>query len=162
MNRRCVVPAILIAALIFLARKFWPLFALPSMTSVVVVADFVIGRFSASQLLRTEDRTVLFPLLAACGMAVLLTAGYVSSFDVHNAGYSPWAAPALALVGILLTHRAGRAAWTILLILLAFDLHLLPTHNLIDYLVDPLLTIGTIVWCLLRALERKAVTEQGA
>lgn len=92
---------------------------------------------------------VLMAALAMGGVILYIDAAGLTSLGLYQAGFGPAAAPALALLGVALCAAAvwrGRGGSTpvlMLVALLAYTLLRLPTGNLWDVLLDPLLW----AWC---------------
>ncbi len=127
-----------------------------SLTLLAVVADFI-GKRLGHPLLRREDRTILFPTIAVAALLLYLTTFHVLRVDIYRAGFSPFAPLALALAAVLIARRAPRIAWLVLLELVAFDLQLLRSRNLFDYVLDPFVFVMAAGWCVAAVARRRHV-----
>lgn len=121
-----------------------------SVITVVVAADFIASRFHRPLLLH-EDRRLLFPSIVAAGLWLYFSALGGLAIDVYRAGFSVVSPLVLALAAVLVAPRAPRTACLAIAVLVAFDLHLLRSRNLFDYVLDPLLFGVAIAWCVVSA-----------
>ena len=95
-------------------------------------------------LLHREDRRLIL------GFAVL--AMIASVLGAYPAGFSRFAP--LVLVLFAIATRRPRTAIVALLVLVAFDLHLLRSRNLFDYAVNPLVAVWAVVYWISVGLRR--------
>jgi len=113
---------------------WWGAFALPSFTTLLWIADAI----SRHRILAPRERVWLVR-----GMAIVTIVFYPMAIglvpvDAYRFGFTAWAPIALALIGIALAPRFFRLACALLVIVLLFDLHALPSLNLFDYVIDPI------------------------
>jgi hypothetical protein len=125
-----------------------------SAVSWMVMLAAVIRRAGGPTLLDAADRRRLW-CLAAIGGAVLypMTAG-LTVFDPYALGYQPLIL-VIALLPIMLWLALirSRLLWILALAVLAFDLHVLESPNLWDYLLDFWLTLYAWGWLIVQALR---------
>jgi hypothetical protein len=125
-----------------------------SAVSWMVMLAAVIRRAGGPTLLDAADRRRLW-WLAAIGGAVLypMTAG-LTVFDPYALGYQPLVL-VIALVPIMLWLAVirSRLLWLLALAVLAFDLHLLESPNLWDYLLDFWLALYAWGWLVAQAVR---------
>jgi hypothetical protein len=125
-----------------------------SAVSWMVMLAAVIRRAGGPTLLDAADRRRLW-CLAAIGGAVLypMTAG-LTVFDPYALGYQPLIL-VIALLPIMLWLALirSRLLWVLALAVLAFDLHVLESPNLWDYLLDFWLTLYAWGWLIVQALR---------
>lgn len=149
----CVVLAVPLNGLI-LAGYVRGFFGDFSAVSWMVMLAAVIRRAGGPTLLDAADRRRLW-WLAAIGGAVLypMTAG-LTVFDPYALGYQPLVL-VIALVPIMLWLAVirSRLLWLLALAVLAFDLHLLESPNLWDYLLDFWLALYAWGWLVAQALR---------
>jgi hypothetical protein len=145
------------AALLFVVigaaveRALWVRIELPSITSLVLIANLGAGRALKRPFLLPADRVFLLGFLAAAAAVLYSTAlGFVAG-DIYRAGFSPWAPVVLAIAAAAIAPARIRVALVALLILIAFAGRLLPSVNLFDYLVDPIGGAIAIGWWAVRA-----------
>ncbi|MEJ2629927.1 MAG: hypothetical protein P8011_18935 [Acidihalobacter sp.] len=125
-----------------------------SAVSWMVMLAAVIRRAGGPTLLDAVDRRRLW-WLASIGGAVLypMTAG-LTVFDPYALGYQPLVL-VIALVPVMLWLAIvrSRLLWLLALAVLAFDLHLLESPNLWDYLLDFWLTLYAWGWLIVQILR---------
>ena len=125
--------------------------ALPSVTSILLVADLVARRFRRS-ILPDADRRLLLGGVSIAAVALYPSALQLFPIDIYRAGFHPVTPIVVAIVGAFIAGRHPRLAVFILLTLIAFDFHLLGATNLWEYLLDPLLALIAIGWALVRLI----------
>ena len=138
-NGRLAFALLVTCAALAVERLVWPSYALPSITTVLVAGAPLWRRAGLS--LSFGGRRTLLAILSVGG-ALYASAFGLLPFDVYAAGFSPLAPLAVAVVAALAARRAPAAAIVAAAGLVAFDVHLLASRNLFDYLVDPLLFAG--------------------
>ena len=95
----------------------------------------------------------IFSLLA--GAALYPMALGAGAFDPYPAGWHfSWLFVVLLLVTVIMLSLKNRFSGVLLVTILAFNLHLLESGNLWDYLVDPILVITSIVALIVRVVKR--------
>ncbi len=125
-----------------------------SAVSWMVMLAAVIRRAGGPALLDVADRRRLW-CLVAIGGAVLypMTAG-LTVFDPYALGYQPLIlVVALLPIMLWLALIRSRLLWVLALAVLAFDLHVLESPNLWDYLLDFWLTLYAWGWLIVQALR---------
>lgn len=137
--------AIALAATALIGRTIWSALALPSVTTIVLLLDLVTRPFG-SRLFTTEDRGVILRLVVAITIPLYATTLAYLPGDLYRIGFSPWCALVIALAAAIIAPRRSRVAGLVLLVLVAFDLHLLPSMNLFDYMVDPIVWLAALGW----------------
>ncbi len=118
-----------------------------SVLTLVIFADILARRLWNFILLAPGTRTTL--LLAAAGVGVVFypMALGLGSIDPYRPGFAPLVMVAvLCLASIIAWLRQARGLAVILLLpLLAYNLHLLESDNLWNYLLDPALVSYALV-----------------
>ena len=159
-RQRMVVVAVLLAAGLFLpisglSIAQWLRSALGdlSILTLVVFSNILMQRLFNYRLLAPATRNSLLLGVALVGVVFYPLALGMSAFDPYQLGYAPVLMSALlCLASIIAWLRTMRGLAIILLLpLLAFNLHLLESYNLWDYLLDPILLIYALVQCLLNS-----------
>ncbi|HEX9161433.1 MAG TPA: hypothetical protein VF980_06960 [Thermoanaerobaculia bacterium] len=130
------------------ALHYVPWAGVPSITSVALLSDLVA---SHRWFERTDRRAMLATLAILCIIIYAAVLGFLP--DIYRLGFTPLPTVLLALTGIVLARRSTPLAVFALVVLLAFDLHLLPSMNLFDYIVDPIGGTFAIGWCAWRAAQ---------
>ena len=107
-------------------------------------------------LLRTPPRadlSAMASMLAITGIVLYPSAMGLIPLDIYALGYRPTALllVLLALVIVAWMKRRTTAAYAVLVAIAAFDVHLLESDNLWDYLTDPLVTLWAWGWVLSQA-----------
>ncbi|MGZ7031559.1 MAG: acyloxyacyl hydrolase, partial [Thermoanaerobaculia bacterium] len=104
-----------------------------------------------------RDTAAIFTFIAGAGIVLYGASLGVIPVDIYRAGFSPLAVIALAIAGTTIAPRAPRAAAVALLVLVTFELHLLSSRNLFDYVIDPLITaailLRSIAWLAGRVMK---------
>lgn len=118
-------------------------------TLLILMADAIAMMFRR-QLLRRDDRRVIL------GVAVV---GAALALGFYAAGFSRFAPLFLAIPAVLIVSRLPRTAIAALLVLLAFDLHLLRSHNLFDYGVNPIVAVWAIAYWIVVAIRRPGMRQ---
>ena len=148
---RTLAALIFVAAAILVEKMFWSALALPSITSLILIAD-LLARWTGIPLLGRQERGAL--LVGAAIGGVILYAGTLAAipFDCYRWGFSPYSGLAVAIGALIVARSHPGLSVSALIVLIAFDLRLLPSANLFDYLVDPFLTLAALGWCTKRAV----------
>lgn len=115
----------------------------PSVLGMVVYANILAHRLFKNSLLEISARTNLLLGVALVGIVFYPLALGVSAYDPYRMGYAPeLMSVVLCFVSIFVWLKSNKGLAIILLLpLLAFNLHLLESTNLWDYLLDPILVI---------------------
>lgn len=125
----------------------------PSIPSLVLLADFVAARFHRPLFARNERRTLLWTMAIASVALYPSALGYIDA-DVYRLGFSTAAPLAIAAAGIALAvRREFRLACVALAVLIAVDVELLPSSNVFDFLVDPAGGLVSVIWLLVRGAK---------
>ena len=158
-QRMLIVAVLLVAGLLLpvygLSIAQWLRSALGdlSILTLVVFSNILMQRLFNYRLLAPATRNTLLLGVALVGVVFYPLALGVSAFDPYRLGY------AAVLMSVLLC-LASIIAWLgtmrglaiiLLLPLLAFNLHLLESYNLWDYLLDPILLIYALLQGLLNS-----------
>jgi len=125
----------------------------PSTTTIVLVADALVRRFSGIGLFGQRDRPALFGGIALVGLIFYsCTLGIVHA-DPYRLGFRPFALSA-AILGLAILAACLRPALAVplLLAVLSFELHPGPSSNLWNHLIDPAVTLYACGWCCARAI----------
>jgi hypothetical protein len=132
----------------------WSILAFPSVTTVALVLIYV-GRALARPVgLKPDLRSWMFPSIAIIGIALYTTTIAGPSINMYRLGFSPYAPLVLAIVAALVATRAPKIALIVLVVIVAFDLHLYRSRNLFDYALDPILVATATFWCVRRLFSR--------
>ena len=124
----------------------------PSITSIVLVLDLALGRAGRPLLFVSERRILLFVVAVVALVLYPSSLGY-AALDVYRFGFSAAAPLVVAALGIWAAlRREIRLASLALVILVALDLHLLPSVNAFDYVLDPIVGIVAIVYACTRLM----------
>lgn len=114
-----------------------------SVLTLLVFADILGRRLWNKALLAPATRAALLLSVAVVGVVFYPMALGVGPVDPYRLGFAPMAMVAvLCLASLLAWLRGARALGVIILLpLLAYNLHLLESDNLWNYLLDPVLVI---------------------
>jgi hypothetical protein len=121
-----------------------------SMFTLLVFLNILAQRLFQRNFMTPDSRKKLLLGVAMVGVVFYPLALGVSSFDPYRLGYSPvFMAALLCLASIIAWLRAHRELAIILLLpLLAYNLRMLESVNLWDYLLDPILLVYAVVQSL--------------
>jgi hypothetical protein len=121
-----------------------------SMFTLLVFLNILAQRLFKRNFITADSRKKLLLGVAMVGVVFYPLALGVSSFDPYRLGYSPvFMAALLCLASITAWLRAHRELAIILLLpLLAYNLRMLESVNLWDYLLDPVLLVYAVVQSL--------------
>ena len=136
-------------------RWFFSLFANPSIPLTALLFSWVFK--NAFQLNLLDVKAIgtgwIFSLLA--GAALYPMALGAGAFDPYPAGWHfSWLFVVLLLVTVIMLSLKNRFSGVLLVTILAFNLRLLESGNLWDYLVDPILVITSIVGLIVRGVKK--------
>ena len=80
--------------------------------------------------------------------------GFIAIVDVYRTGFLAVAPGVLAAAGVVLVlRRHYGAAAVVLIALLAMDGHLLPSMNVLDYVLDPFGGIAAACWAMIQIVR---------
>lgn len=153
-RQRIVVVTVLLALSLFLpvsgltiAQWLRSVLGDLSVLTLVIFSNILALRLLNFNLLAPATRNSLLLGVALVGAAFYPLALGVSAFDPYRLGYTPVLMTALlSLVSIIAWLRAKRGLAIIMLLpLLAYNMHLLESTNLWDYLLDPVLLIYALL-----------------
>lgn len=118
-----------------------------SVITLVVFADILARRLWKRSVLDASTRKALLMVAAATGVVFYPLALGVGPVDPYRVGYAPLMMVCLlGLTSVIAWVRQARSLALILLLpMLAYNLHLLESDNLWNYLLDPVLVIYALV-----------------
>jgi len=119
----------------------------PGVLTMVIFANILSQRLSGRNLLAPAARDSLLLGVIVIGVVFYPMALGVGAYDPYHFGFAPVVLPVLVgLVSVVAWFRARRdLAIVLLLPLIAFNLNLLESVNLWDYLLDPILFFYAVV-----------------
>ena len=126
----------------------------------ILIADAFAMMFRRP-LLRREDRRAILGFAFVVSLALYATI-LESAVDLYVGGFSRFAPLVFAIVAFAIVARLPRTAIAALLVLAAFDMHLLRSRNLFDYAVNPLVAVWAIVYWITVAIRRPRVRQVAA
>ena len=109
-----------------------------SITSIVLLAFAIAEKLSGKAMFAGDERLWLYRAIALVGLVFYPLALGIGQFDPYALGYDAYLAYALLVLALLLFwqhfyHIAG----LLLVVVLAWNIQLLSSPNLWDYLLDP-------------------------
>jgi len=112
-----------------------------SLTTLLLLSHALTSRYFGWQWLSPQSRDWILYGAAFMGLLLYPLALGLSPYDTYRFGYISWLLPSLLLALTLLAWFYNRiaAALAIVLSVTAFNVHILESTNLWDYLIDPLL-----------------------
>jgi hypothetical protein len=106
------------------------------------------------KLFRPIDFQAAWIFSAITGLVLYPMALGMGPFDPYAAGWGfSWLSVTILMITIILAFLKNRFALVLLLAVLAWNLRLLESRNLWDYLTDPFLTIFSLVMVTMRGIE---------
>lgn len=131
-----------------------------SALTVCLSGSLCIRELSGCEVMSPRDRAYIFRAVAAAGLVLYPSAIGLLPCDLYRMGYQPLY-PLLVLLAVAVAswRRAGYgAAACVIILVAAYDLRLLESDNLWDYLLDPFLAIyawGWVTLTMARSLRRR-------
>lgn len=118
-----------------------------SVPTLAILINIIAQRLFNFEILNPVSRSSMLMGVVLAGMVFYPLALGVSAYDPYQLGYSPVLMPALlAMFSIAAWFKSRRDLAVILLLpLLAYNLKLLESTNLWDYLIDPILMVYAMV-----------------
>jgi hypothetical protein len=118
-----------------------------SVLTLLLLSNILAQRLFNISLLNPQSRKILLWGIAGLGTLFYPLALGFGPFDPYQSGYAPvWMAAVLALISLLCWFGGRRELAVIVIVpLLAFNLNLLESTNLWDYLLDPVLWMYAVV-----------------
>jgi hypothetical protein len=114
----------------------------PSIPLLALALDLLLRR----RLFSPRERRALLWFSASLSLVLYSsTLGYLP-VDVYRAGFALWAPVAFAALAIAVAPRSLPLALTALAALVAYDIPILRSVNLFDYVIDPIIGLVAIVW----------------
>ena len=134
-----------------------------SVITFVILLNILLGRLKFINIINKLDLTVLLSGIALVGVVFYPLALGLGTLDPYRFGYAPVGLSVLlALLSAASWLRGLRDLAVVLVLpLLAFNLHLLESANLWDYLLDPVLMIYAVVQSA-AYIRRSRFSKQGA
>ena len=134
-----------------------------SVTTAVTLAALLCARFACEGVFPRGERVLVAALAAVAGLLFYPPALGLGAIDPYAWGYGGVVMP--LAVGAVALAAAASGRWTIagaLTVALAmWRLQLLESTNLWDYLIDPLLVSGGLIWLIARVWRGKAAKRAG-
>jgi len=122
----------------------------PSITLMLLLVCALIHQICGMRILPGADLSAILCALALAGLVLYPSAMGLVPIDIYRFGYRP---AGLLLLPMLLAlwawvSKRTTAALVAIIAVAAFDMHLLESDNLWDYLTDPLATFWAWGWLL--------------
>lgn len=131
-----------------------------SITSMVLLGIALIGRLTDGSLLGRNERTMIYAAITAGSLLIFPATFGLVQFNGYQLGFGSitFTVGLAALALIFALSNRNIAFLSIAICVLGFELHLLESNNLWDYLFDPLLAIYSVtalIWRAGKALHEK-------
>ena len=134
-----------------------------SMPSVALLA---VWAFSSMKPIQSDEsqKLIACSVIGATGLCFYLTALGLGTFDPYTLGFDPLPLAAVIALACLVSIWIGWyvAALCLLAALIGYQLQVLPSHNLWDYLLDPLLWMFSLGYAGVRIWRRYRGTSRSA
>jgi hypothetical protein len=121
-----------------------------SITLLLLLICMIISRLTAIRIIRPRDISAVACMLAVAGLLLYPSAMGLVPIGVYRLGYRPTGLLIVLMALALWAWKSRRTAAALIVVLAvaAYDLHLLESDNLWDYLTDPLATLWAWGWAL--------------
>lgn len=123
-----------------------------SVFTLVIFANILAHRLFGHKLLESATCNRLLQGIAVVGVVFYPLALGVSAFDPYQLGYAPLLMPALLCLASVIAWLKDKRGFAIIVLLplIAFNLRMLESTNLWNYLLDPILLVYAMVQILVR------------
>ena len=137
------VPAIPVQGLMIQGYWFGIVGHLSVTTTLLLGHGAIVRAFPEFQAVDTDSKKFLFLIIGLIALPFYPLALGLSPFDPYRLGYQPLVLSLCVMTLSLLAWQMKRraAAFILLIALLGYQLHVLESNNLWDYLFDPLLVL---------------------
>ena len=135
-----------------------------SVLTLVILLNILMQRLLGFSLLGASSRKLLLFGIVIIGVVFYPLAMGVTAYDSYQLGYSPILLSVLVILGSLLLWFSSRRDLAVILLLpmVAYDLHLLESTNLWEYLLDPVLLAYALVQTLVSFKFLQNQRKEGA
>jgi hypothetical protein len=146
----CLVVVLLPISGLAVCEYFTGIVGETSITLLLLLSCVLIYQVCGLRIIPAADCSATLCVLAVAGLLLYPAAMGLVPADIYRLGYQPTAL-LLVLISLALwawISKRNMSAFAVLIAVAAFDLHLLESDNLWDYLTDPLLTLWAWGWVL--------------
>lgn len=132
-----------------------------SITAMIMLAGSLARRLTGRDIFVEGERGLLLAAIVIAGLAVFAATFELTQFNIYQLGFGSLTFGVLLMAFALVLLFAGKKAFALIIAasVLAYDLHLLPSSNLWDHLLDPTLWIyalAVLAWNAVRnAISRR-------
>jgi hypothetical protein len=132
-----------------------------SITALFFYIAFILQQNFSWQLYRSNELVLLRRLLPVTALLLYPFALGLTRFDSYSLGYSnPWLLAILFIMTLLLWwHKYYFLTITLTAAVIAWSLQMLESHNLWDYLLDPVLVLMLVVMQVLAWLKPRSTGQ---
>jgi hypothetical protein len=132
-----------------------------SITALLFYIAFILQQNFSWQLCRPDELVMLRRLLAVTALLLYPFALGLTRFDSYSLGYAnPWLLAILFIMALLFWWRKFYfLALTLTAVVVAWSLQMLESHNLWDYLLDPVLVLMLVVMQVLAWLKPRSTGQ---
>ncbi|GMR20322.1 MAG: hypothetical protein BMS9Abin36_0917 [Gammaproteobacteria bacterium] len=133
-----------------------------SIITLILLGDAVVFRLSGKQIIPERSRHLILAAITAAGFILYPTSLGATAFDLYSIGYEAWVlAVALLVSGLAACWRRQYIIIAVVIATIsAFNIELLESRNLWDYLIDPFVWIYATAWWVWRAWRRYQLTAR--
>lgn len=126
-----------------------------SITSMIMLGCSLVRRLTGKDAFVEGERGLLLAAIFIAGLAVYAATFELTQFNIYQFGFGSLTFAVLLMASALVLLYTGRKAFALIIAtsVLAYNLHLLPSSNLWDHLLDPLLwfyALGGLAWNAIR------------
>jgi len=133
-----------------------------SIITLILLGDAVVFRLSGKQIISERSRGLILAAITAAGFILYPMSLGATAFDFYSIGYEAWA------LAVVLLASGLAACWcrqyiivaVVIATISAFNIELLESRNLWDYLIDPFVWIYATAWWLWKIWRRYQLTAR--
>jgi hypothetical protein len=131
-----------------------------SITTQILLAGAIVKQVLRVDILDARERSSVLAAAAVAGLVLYPLSSGVSGVDLYSLGFHSFGLMfGLALAAVISWYFRPGVAAIIPLGVIAFNLRLLSSTNVWDYLLDPALTLFAWGWVLIALMRRVAIPQ---
>ncbi len=131
-----------------------------SIITLILLGAAVVFRLSGKQIIPERSRHLILAAITATGLVLYPMSLGATAFDLYSSGYEGWVlAVALLASGLAACWRRQFIIVAVVIATIsAFNIEIMESRNLWDYLIDPFIWIYATAWWLWKIWRRYPLT----